>query len=67
MDFYRPIEYFNVCIDGINSVRTANEEQLANETIAQAKVARAYLFFNLALIYGPVYNPMGQMISKRFR
>lgn len=59
MDFYRPIEYFNVCIDGINSVRTANEEQLANETIAQAKVARAYLFFNLALIYGPVYNPNG--------
>ena len=57
MDFYRPIEYFNVCIDGINSVRTEAEEKLANETIAQAKVARAYLFFNLGLIYGPVYNP----------
>jgi len=59
MDFYRAIEYFNVCIDGINSVRTEEEKQLANETIAQAKVARAYLFFNLALIYGPVYDPNG--------
>jgi len=59
MDYYRAIEYFNVCIDGVNSVRTESEDQLAKETIAQAKVARAYLFFNLALIYGPVYNPNG--------
>lgn len=58
-DFYRPIEYLNACIDGINSVRAENEKQLANETIAQAKVARAYLFFNLGLIYGPVYDPKG--------
>ena len=59
MDFYRSVEYLNVCIDGVNSVRTEKEEQLANETIAQAKVARAYLFFNLGLIYGPVYDPKG--------
>lgn len=64
MDFYRPIEYFNVCIDGVKDVMTPNEEQLANETIAQAKVARAYLFFNLGLIYGPVYNPKGTNNTK---
>ena len=64
MDFYEPIEYFNVCIDGINSVKTANEEQFANETIAQAKVARAYLFFNLDLIYGPVFDPKGANVTK---
>ncbi len=59
MDFYEPIEYFNVCIDGVKEVMTASEEKFANETIAQATVARAYLFFNLGLIYGPVYNPKG--------
>lgn len=64
MDFYRSIEYLNVCIDGVNSVRTEKEEQLANETIAQAKVARAYLFFNLNLIYGPVYDPKGTNNSR---
>ncbi len=60
MDYYRAVEYFNVCIDGVNSVRTSKEQVLADATISQARVGRAWLFFNLALIYGPAYNPAGE-------
>ncbi|MDD2426190.1 MAG: RagB/SusD family nutrient uptake outer membrane protein, partial [Bacteroidales bacterium] len=55
--FYRAAQYFNSCIDGVNSVKTPDTETAANEVIAQATVARAWSYFNAALGYGPVYKP----------
>lgn len=55
--FYRAAQYFNACIDGCNSVRTPGTEDAANQTIAQATVARAWGYFMAAIGYGPVYQP----------
>lgn len=62
--FYRAAEYFNICIDGVNSVKTPEVEREAKETIAQATVARAFGYFNAALGYGPVYKPGGDNSRK---
>lgn len=59
LGFYRASQYFNACIDGINGIRTPAVEKEANETIAQATVARAWNYFMAALGYGPVYKPAG--------
>ncbi|MCL2417235.1 MAG: RagB/SusD family nutrient uptake outer membrane protein [Bacteroidales bacterium] len=57
--FFRGNSFFNVVIDGVNDVRTPETEELAKTVIAQATVARAWNFFNAALIYGPAFNPNG--------
>lgn len=62
--FYRAAQYFNSCIDGVNSVRTPDTDAAANEIIAQATVARAWGYFNAALGYGPVYRPGGDNSKK---
>ncbi len=62
--FYRAAQYFNACIDGINGVRTSSVEREANETIAQATIARAWGYFYAALGYGPVYKPGGDNSRK---
>lgn len=62
--FYKAAEYFNSCIDGVNSVRTPAVERQANETIAQARVARAWGYFYAVLGYGPVYKPGGDNSRK---
>lgn len=59
MGIYMPAQYFNSCIDGVNGIRTPVVEKEANETIAQATVARSWLYFMAALGYGPVYKPAG--------
>lgn len=61
---YRSAQYFNSCIDGVNNVRTPAVEKEANETIAQATVARAWGYFMAALGYGPVYKPSGSNDTK---
>lgn len=62
--FYRAAQYFNSCIDGVNSVKTLAVEREANEIIAQASVARAWGYFYAALGYGPVYKPGGDNSRK---
>lgn len=58
---YPQISYFNNVIEGIRSVagKTPTEEAMGKMSIAQALVARAWCYFNLNLIYGPVYKPGG--------
>lgn len=54
---YRQAQYFNACIDGVNSVRTDDVAEEADEIVAQATVARAWTYFYATLGYGPVYKP----------
>ncbi len=61
---YRAAQYFNSCIDGVNGVRTADTEDAANQTIAQATIARAWNYYVGALGYGPVYKPNGDNSAK---
>ena len=56
---YLPVSRLNVVIEGVKQVRTPDTERLANEVIAQATVARAWLYFKHALVYGPAYRPGG--------
>lgn len=56
---YEAIGIFNVVIDGVNDVKTDQTESLAKQLIAQAKAARAWTYLNMAMIYGPVYDPNG--------
>lgn len=62
--FYRAAQYFNSCIDGVKSVTTKETEKEANETIAQATVARAWGYFTASIGYGPVYKPKGDNSRK---
>lgn len=61
---YRSAQYFNSCIDGVNSVKTPALEKAANEVIAQATIARAWGYFMAVLGYGPVYKPNGDNSTK---
>ncbi|MEG1485340.1 MAG: RagB/SusD family nutrient uptake outer membrane protein [Bacteroidales bacterium] len=61
---YRAAQYFNSCIEGVNSVKTPEVEKEANETIAQATVARAWSYFMAVLGYGPCYKPNGDNSRK---
>lgn len=61
---YKPAQYFNACIEGVNGARTPAVEKEANEIVAQATVARAWVYFMGAMGYGPVYNPKGDNAKK---
>ena len=61
---YRATQYFNACIDGVNSVKTAETASEAAQTIAEATVARAWSYFTASLAYGPVYKPKGDNSAK---
>ncbi len=52
---YRAIGYFNNVIDGVSDIDA--ESEYAKGVIAQAKAGRAWIYLNLALIYGPMYVP----------
>lgn len=62
--FYRQAQYFNTCIEGVNSVRTADVSKGADEIIAQATIARAWSYFYATMGYGPVYKPGGDNSKK---
>lgn len=59
---YRAIGYFNNVIDGISKID--KESEYARGIIAEAKAGRAWLYMNLALTYGPMYNPSGTNATK---
>lgn len=48
---------FNAVIDGIADVRTPATAKQADEIHAQAVAARAWTYFQTAMVYGPVYKP----------
>ncbi len=55
---YRAIGLFNNVVDGVTELDASSE--YAKGVIAQAKVGRAWIYMNLALMYGPMYNPNGE-------
>lgn len=54
---YGTIGVYNNIIKGVNEVKTAADAKYAGEVIAQAKVGRAWAYFIMNLLYGPVYKP----------
>lgn len=56
---YKAMGIFNSVIDGVNDVKTEQTAKLASQLIAQSKAARAWFYLNMAMIYGPIYNPAG--------
>ena len=59
---YRAIGYFNNVIDGVSAID--NSSDYARGIIAEARAARAWVYMNLALTYGPMYNPGGSNDTK---
>lgn len=56
---YRAMKYFNNVIDGVSSIRNADNAADADPVLAQALVNRAWAYFNTTLVFGPVYKPGG--------
>lgn len=54
---YRALGLFNNVVDGVLTLDATTS--YAKGVIAQAKAGRAWIYMNLALIYGPMYNPDG--------
>ncbi|MBQ8502608.1 MAG: RagB/SusD family nutrient uptake outer membrane protein [Bacteroides sp.] len=54
---FRAAAYFNNVIDGVSGIDA--ESEYAKGVIAQAKAGRAWIFMNMALCYGPMYDPNG--------
>lgn len=61
---YRAAGIFNNVIEGIESVRKAASDVVANQLIAQAKAGRAWSYLTMCLLYGPIYNPAGPNDTK---
>ena len=61
---YQNVFYFNTVINGINSLKGNVDAVAAKSSIAQAKVNRAWWYFNAAMVYGPVYQPSGSNADK---
>lgn len=61
---YNVVAIFNNVIDGVNTVKTAGDAKYAREVIAQAKLGRAWNYFIMNLLYGPVYKPGGSNTAK---
>ena len=52
---YRALGLFNNIIDGVSGIDA--ESAYAKGVIAEAKVGRAWIYMNFALMYGPMYDP----------
>lgn len=59
---YQAIGYFNNVVDGIEDLGETSE--YARNVMAEAKAGRAWLYMNLALTYGPMYDPSGKNDTK---
>lgn len=59
---YRAIGYFNNVIDGVSDIDDTSS--YAKGIMAEARAARAWVYMNLALTYGPMYNPGGSNDTK---
>jgi hypothetical protein len=57
---YRSVGLFNNTIAGIQNLPAAESgSDYAKEVVAQAKAARAWIYLQGGLVYGPAYNPDG--------
>lgn len=62
---YANILAFNTIINKTNEVAVSDADKLlAKKIISQAKVGRAWIYFNFANIYGPVFDPNGKNDGK---
>lgn len=63
---YFSTAYFNNVIEGIRNIQGKDADQVSygNRVTAQALTARAWAYFNLSNIYGPVYKPGGNNTTK---
>lgn len=61
---YRSMKYLNNVIDGIESIKNADNEADANRVLAQAYMNRAWAYFHTTLVYGPMYKPGGNNNAK---
>lgn len=63
---YSNASYFNNTIEGIKGIanKSAADEALGRQSIAQALVGRAWAYWNMNMIYGPVYKPNGNNTTK---
>jgi hypothetical protein len=61
---YRSMKYFNNVIDGINDIKTTANAAEADAVLAQAYTGRAWAYFHMAMVYGPVYKPAGSNNAK---
>lgn len=59
---YQAIGYFNNVIDGITNLK--NDTEYAKNVIAEARAARAWVYMNMALTYGPMFDPAGNNDTK---
>ncbi|WP_394972817.1 RagB/SusD family nutrient uptake outer membrane protein [uncultured Croceitalea sp.] len=55
-NYYNQIYAANVIIDGLSRVEDGTAEEIA-ELVGEAKLHRAYAYFNLVNLYGLHYNP----------
>ncbi|MFS4467852.1 RagB/SusD family nutrient uptake outer membrane protein [Maribacter sp. 2210JD10-5] len=55
-NYYKQIYTANIILDGLQDVTNATTAQIA-ELVAEAKLHRAYAYFNLVNLYGLHYNP----------
>lgn len=64
---FKNIMYLNVIIKDIDAtVKTKDDEKFAGIVKSQALLARAWHYFNMVHVYGPVYNPNSDNSSKVF-
>ena len=61
---YRSMKYFNNVIEGIHGLGEAGNGAEAKAVLAQAYTGRAWSYFNMTLVYGPVYKPGGNNNAK---
>ncbi len=55
---YKAAGLFNNVVDGVSDLDASSS--YAKGVIAQAKVGRAWFYMNMALMYGPMYDPNGE-------
>lgn len=54
---WKPVSIYNNVIDGVEGLK--DNSSYGKGVIAQAKVARAWLYLNATFCYGPMWNPAG--------
>lgn len=60
---YIAVGIFNNVIDGIAELGKRNDP-IGKNVIGQARAARAWVYLNMAMTYGPMYNPTGDNSKK---
>jgi hypothetical protein len=54
---YGAVKYYNNIIDGVMAIRNTQNAAECDVVLAQAYAARAWVYLNATMVYGPVYKP----------